>query len=90
VLLLQLKLFFIYVSTETAGLLGTIFTLSKQRFFMRNKKETERKGVNAIQKNEPGRVPAFETPSQRRNRDGQGRGKNGSDGGSTRGRGSNH
>jgi hypothetical protein len=50
----------------------------------------EKKGVNAIQKNDPGRHPEFETPSQRRNRDGQGRGKSGSDGSSNMGRGSNH
>ena len=32
----------------------------------------------------------FETPSQRRNRDGMGRGPSGSDGSPVRGRGSNH
>lgn len=59
---------------------------------MRGAKKTVagRKGVNAIQKGEPGRHPEFETPSQRRNRDGKGREQNGSDGGSNQARGSNH
>ena len=59
---------------------------------MRNEKKDlpKKKSVNAIQKGEEGRHPEFETPSQRRNRDGKGRGKNGSDGGSVLGRGSNH
>jgi hypothetical protein len=36
------------------------------------------------------RTPEYETPSQRRNRDGEGRGPNGSDGSGNRGRGMNH
>ena len=57
----------------------------------RSKKEpAPKKGVNAIQKNEEGRHPEFETPSQRRNRNGLGRGKSGSDGSPNMGRGSNH
>ncbi|MBA2745398.1 MAG: hypothetical protein H0U44_04155 [Flavisolibacter sp.] len=58
---------------------------------MRNKKNDDaKKLVNSTQKNQEGRIPEHETPSQRRNRDGVGRGPNGSDGGSNRGRGSNH
>ena len=56
-----------------------------------DKKNTStKKPVNANQKSEEGRHPEFETPSQRRNRDGHGRGKSGSDGSSNMGRGSNH
>ena len=47
-------------------------------------------GVNSVQKGEESRHPEYETPSQRRNRDGKGRGKSGSDGSSNMGRGSNH
>ena len=57
---------------------------------MRNNKIiANKKKVNASATREE-RNPEFETPSQRRNRDGKGRGQNGSDGGSTKGRGSNH
>jgi hypothetical protein len=64
---------------------------TKRKFMRSPKKNTpQKKGVNAIQKNDPDRHPEFETPSQRRNRDGRGRGKSGSDGGSIMGRGSNH
>lgn len=57
---------------------------------MRNKKNDHKKKINAPVQTGQERHPEFETPSQRRNRDGQGRGQNGSDGGSTKGRGSNH
>ena len=59
---------------------------------MRNEKknESKKKAINATRKSDDGRHPEFETPSQRRNRDGKGRGKSGSDGGSVMGRGSNH
>lgn len=56
---------------------------------MRDRKNIEKKTVNS----KPARGernPEFETPSQRRNRDGVGRGPSGSDGGSNKGRGSNH
>ena len=59
---------------------------------MREDKKTgsKKKKVNAARKGEEERHPEYETPSQRRNRDGIGRGPSGSDGASTKGRGSNH
>lgn len=45
--------------------------------------------VNSTRKNAKGRHPEFETPSQRRNRDGLGRQQSGSDG-ENQVRGSNH
>jgi hypothetical protein len=53
-----------------------------------NTPENEQR-VNSTRKNAKGRHPEFETPSQRRNRDGLGRGQNGSDG-DRQIRGSNH
>ena len=57
---------------------------------MRNKKPDHKKQIAVTSKEKVERNPEFETPSQRRNRDGIGRGPNGSDGGSSKGRGSNH
>ena len=56
---------------------------------MRHKKSDNKKNI-ALPRQTEQRQPQFETPSQRRNRDGIGRGPNGSDGGSNKGRGSNH
>ena len=56
---------------------------------MRSKKSSK-KNISAQLKQPEQRHPEFETPSQRRNRDGIGRGPSGSDGGSNKGRGSNH
>ena len=57
---------------------------------MRNKQTKERTQTTPVKHNRGERNPQFETPSQKRNRDGLGREHNGSDGGSTKGRGSNH
>ena len=57
---------------------------------MRKKKENTSKKVSANAKQTEQRQPQFETPSQKRNRDGLGREHIGSDGGSNQGRGSNH
>jgi hypothetical protein len=71
--------------------LGIIFSdLPKKSLFMPDKKKNNKKTVSAPVKSTAERHPEFETPSQRRNRDGVGRGPNGSDGGSVKGRGSNH
>ena len=56
---------------------------------MRNKKSSKKNIEQPVKQTEQ-RHPQFETPSQRRNRDGIGRGPSGSDGGSNKGRGSNH
>ena len=57
---------------------------------MRDKKKENKKTIAAPANGREERQPQFETPSQRRNRDGIGRGPVGSDGGSNKGRGSNH
>jgi len=53
-------------------------------------KSVEKTKVNSSQGKSGDRHPEFETPSQRRNRDGVGRGQSGSDGSANKGRGSNH
>lgn len=59
--------------------------------FMKAKKKqaSHTKKPDVLKETGEPRHPEFETPSQRRNRDGVGRGPNGSDGGS-RARGMNH
>jgi hypothetical protein len=57
---------------------------------MHDKKAGNKKPVSNPSKPQSQRHPEFETPSQKRNRDGVGRGPSGSDGGSNKGRGSNH
>jgi hypothetical protein len=54
------------------------------------KKVSHTKKQEVLKETGAPRQPEFETPSQRRNRDGEGRGPNGSDGSGNRGRGSNH
>lgn len=73
----------------TNSVLGIVFSAIDEMFFMRERKNNERKTVNSKPPRSE-RNPEFETPSQRRNRDGIGRGPSGSDGGSTKARGSNH
>ena len=59
---------------------------------MRNgrKKAIKNKTINSASKTEKERHREFETPSQRRNRDGLRRGQTGSDGGPVRGEDSKH
>ena len=57
---------------------------------MRNKKKNHKINTTSPVKQTEQRQPQFETPSQKRNRDGIGREHAGSDGGSNKGRGSNH
>ena len=57
---------------------------------MRQKKSANKKTAASPSKQTEQRHPEFETPSQKRNRDGVGRIHAGSDGGSNKGRGSNH
>jgi hypothetical protein len=57
---------------------------------MRQKKSDNKKNTSRPSKPTEHRNPQFETPSQKRNRDGVGRIHVGSDGGSNKGRGSNH
>jgi hypothetical protein len=57
---------------------------------MRKDKKKPVKRVENSTPKEEDRHREFETPSQRRNRDGVGRGPSGSDGSPVRGRGSNH
>lgn len=57
---------------------------------MRNKKSDNKKNIASPAKQAEQRNPQYETPSQKRNRDGLGREHAGSDGGSNKGRGSNH
>lgn len=56
-------------------------------------REEKKKPVKRVEDSTPKaeeRHREYETPSQRRNRDGLGRGQSGSDGGSVRAKGSNH
>jgi hypothetical protein len=57
---------------------------------MRNDKKKPVERVESSTPKKENRHREFETPSQRRNRDGVGRGQSGSDGSPVRGRGSNH
>ena len=57
---------------------------------MKRKEKRETAKVSRTRGKEEPRNPEFETPSQRRNRDGVGRGPSGSDGSANKGRGSNH
>lgn len=57
---------------------------------MKNEKKKTGKLINTASKKERVRHPEFETPSQKRNRDGLGREQAGSDGTNVRGIGDNH
>lgn len=57
---------------------------------MKNEKKKTGKLINAASKKERVRHPEFETPSQKRNRDGLGREQAGSDGTNVRGIADNH